>query len=167
MQTTSYPIARTRPEAASPGGSWGTRDTYRTGDGVAFFEFEFVRTGDHYEIDILQQPSYRNRPPDLHSTHRLPSARSTAEYRIRIRFSDPRAARDLAGAYKWAGVWAEYTWAYIRTGTPFPSSDGAPVRTPESNRQDRFLWLQSVIDHELFGIWRVFPSALFLLWLVL
>ncbi len=104
-------------EVLPTGGFRAIRDTYRTKDGRALFTFGFVANGDHYEIDILDQPSYGIRDDDQHSTHRLRSGRGG----YRICLGNPRAASDLSAAYKWAAAWAENTWAYIHKGTPFKS----------------------------------------------
>lgn len=112
-------------------------DTYRTSDGQALFTFRFVPMGNHFEIDIVDQPDYGHRRTDAHSTHRLSSDRGGC----RICLGDPRAASDLQSAYKWAAMWAEHTWKYINTGTPFPnSSAGAAIRDVGRTIRDWAIW---------------------------
>lgn len=118
MHAISLPIAEHRP-ATLPTGCFRAhkQDAYRTQDGRAVFEFQFVSRGNHYEIDILSQPDYGGRESDLHNTHRLPSDRGG----YRICFGDPQVVANLPSAYKWAAMWAEHTWKYIHHGTPFPN----------------------------------------------
>lgn len=101
-----------------PPGGWRTEDTYRTKDGEAYFKFRFIPLGNYYEIDIIASPSYGNRVSDLHNTHRLPSERGG----LKVCFADPFVVTDLTTAKKWAAMWAEHTWKYIKSGTPFPNS---------------------------------------------
>jgi hypothetical protein len=102
-----------------PLGGWKANylDTYRTTDSAAFFKFRFVNVGSYYEIDILEMPSYAGRSSDQHTTHRLNSTRGGQ----RICFGDPNVASTLNKAQKWAGIWSEATWKYIRTGVEMPT----------------------------------------------
>ena len=109
------------PNDEIPKGGWRSRsttDTYRTKDGRGFFDFEFVDVGSRIEIDILSSPSYESRPSGLHETHRLPSGRGG----YKICFGDESIVKTLSGARKWAAIWAEMTWRYIRTGIPIPNN---------------------------------------------
>jgi len=90
-------------------------DTYRSRDGCAFFEFRFVDVGSKIEIDIGTMPSYGDRSRDPHKTHRLPSSRGGEK----ICVGDESAINTYAIAKKTAMAWAEQTWRYIKTGTPF------------------------------------------------
>lgn len=92
-----------------------TRDVYRTNDGNAYFEFEFVKVGSKYQVDIVSQPSYGSRDSDLHLTHRLPSDRGGH----RVCFADDDAVTSIGRAQKWVEAWAESTWRYINSGTNF------------------------------------------------
>ena len=135
MQSTALPTLRQHTEDLPAGGFRSTKqDTYRTKDGRAEFQFRFVPQGNHFEIDILKQPRYGLRKSDLHNTHRLPSDRGGH----RICLGDPSAAGDLNAAYKWAAMWAEHTWKYIATGTPFPNDD---------NRREPAEVTPSVFEH--------------------
>jgi hypothetical protein len=105
-------------EEIPPGGWRSAEDTYRTKDGEVYFKFRFYPVGNYYEIDIIAMPSYGNRVSDLHTTHRLPSERGGNK----VCFADPSIVTDLSTAKKWAAMWAEHTWKYIKNGTPFPNT---------------------------------------------
>lgn len=85
---------------------------YRTLDGQADYGFAFERRPGGWRIYILEQPSYRNRATDDHSTHRL-----SDEGRRFIcwagHLSTEREARQVARQ------WADLTQRYIRTGQRF------------------------------------------------
>lgn len=100
-----------------PPGGWRTVDTYRSKDGRAYFRFRFVNVGDHFQIDILDQPSYGGRSAGGHGTHRIESPRGGA----RICFADEAILRSEGDCYKWSQQWAEQTWEYIKTGKPLAS----------------------------------------------
>ena len=140
MPSTTFAVKA--PAAGLPRGGFRShkQDTYRTRDGRALFEFQFVPKGDHIEIDILQQPDYGRRKSDLHNTHRLPSDRGGH----RICMGNPQAASDLTRARQWAAMWAEHTWKYINTGIPFPNDNPvAAVRRlfgPLENISDWAIW---------------------------
>ena len=93
-------------------------DIYGCRNGRDSFEFGFYWTGNYYEIDILEMPSYGSVSTDLHDTHRLPSNRGG----YRICFGKPRIINSMSAAKKWAGAWSELTIMYIREGIPFPNS---------------------------------------------
>jgi len=63
-------------------------------------------------------PSYAGRASDLHSTHRVPSGRGG----YKICLGNPGILQDLNSAKRWAAIWSEHTYRYIRYGTPFPNS---------------------------------------------
>ncbi len=103
-----------------PKGGWrayAQTDVYRTNDGSAYFRFGFARVGNRVEIDILDMPSYGGRASDQHSTHRLKSERGG----YKVCFGDPSVSDSISSAKNWAKQWAEHTWKYITTGTPFPN----------------------------------------------
>ncbi len=106
-------------EEIPPGGwrSYIYEATYRTKDGRAQFSFGFARVGDHVEIDILNMPSYGERSSDGHTTHRLTSNRGGS----RVCLGNDSDAPNLREAQKWAAMWSEHTWNYIKYGTPFPN----------------------------------------------
>jgi len=91
------------------------RDTYKTKDGNAYFDFRFVDKQSHYEIDILSSPSYGVRSRNPHKTHRISSNRGGE----RVCVGDDSAIKSIAQAKKIAEAWSEQTWRYIRTGKPF------------------------------------------------
>ena len=91
---------------------------YDCRNGRDSFKFGFYWTGNYYEIDILEMPSYRYASENLHATHRLPSDRGG----YRICFGKPRIINSMSVAKKWAGAWSELTIMYIREGIPFPNS---------------------------------------------
>ena len=94
------------------------RDSYRTNDGKAIFQFRFVYVGSYYEIDIIESPSYADRASGPHDTHRLSSDRGG--YRICV--GDNYAVDSLSIARRVAAAWAEQSWRYIKTGRPFAGS---------------------------------------------
>jgi len=87
--------------------------TYKTKDGSAMYKFNYVDIGGKFEIDILEQPSYRFRGTDAHITHRLPSSRSGQK----ICISSGHEPTTLDGAKNISTQWAELTHEYIKTGT--------------------------------------------------
>jgi hypothetical protein len=91
------------------------RDTYRTKDGKACFDFRFVDRRSHYEIDILRTPSYGSRSLDPHRTHRISSNRGGK----RICVGDDSAVKNLRQAKRIAKAWSEQTWRYIKSGKLF------------------------------------------------
>jgi hypothetical protein len=104
-----------------PSGVWQSYnyiDVYRTQDGRAYFEFGFMRLGNHIQVDILDMPEYGYRDTSLHATHRLQNGNGT----YYICFGDASIISDMSMAKKWAGKWAELTWRYITSGTPFPNN---------------------------------------------
>jgi len=104
-----------------PPGGWrsASTDEYRTRDAQAWFTFRFVPVGGHYEIDIVDMPSYKGvsvmRSSNLHPTHRLPSGRGGH----RICFGVPSAVSSISDCYEYSASWAENTWEYIQTGRRF------------------------------------------------
>lgn len=93
-------------------------DTYRTECGNYFFTFRFQQVGDHYEIDIVEMPSYGAQDTDPHRIHRISSSRGG----YRICFGDESVVSSPAEARKWAKAWAELTMNYIRSGIHFPNT---------------------------------------------
>lgn len=102
-----------------PAGGWrSVVDTYRSKDGMYYFEFRFFPVGAYFDIDILDMPSYGLRSSDLHKTHRLPSERGG----YKICFGDPKIITDLNTAKRWAASWSELTVQYIKDGSAFPNT---------------------------------------------
>jgi hypothetical protein len=85
---------------------------YRTKDGNSYYKFSYVDIGGKFEIDILEQPSYRSRDVSASSTHRLPSARNGQK----ICISSGSEPTSIEGAKNISVQWAELTETYIRTG---------------------------------------------------
>lgn len=113
------------PESTIPKGGWrewfpSFRDTYRTLDGLHFFEFEFhPMTEGHIEVDIINMPSYPSHlAGDPHKTHVLPSNHGNEH---RICFGDASAINTLETAQEYAGIWAENTMKLIKENRPFPN----------------------------------------------
>jgi hypothetical protein len=79
--------------------------------------FRFENVGDHFQIDILDQPAYGGRAAGGHETHRIESPRGGA----RICFADETILRSERDCYAWSQQWAEQTWEYVKTGKPFPN----------------------------------------------
>jgi hypothetical protein len=89
------------------------KGTYRTKSGRYYFRFSFEKQRNGEErIYILDQPSYRARATDGHSTHRYGLDR-----RSYICYEPSPRNRDEA--IKVAKAWAENTEKYIETGKKF------------------------------------------------
>ena len=87
--------------------------TYRTQDGASYYKYRFVEIGGgKYEIDILEQPSYRGRDNRFEVAHRLPSARGG----LKICVHEGREPASWEAAKNLAIGWAELTNTYIKTG---------------------------------------------------
>lgn len=86
---------------------------YRTSDGQADYEFSFERQSDgEWRAYILSQPSYRGRPTDSHSTHRLSDgSRKFVCWNTPIRTSD-----NLKTV---VAKWSDSTQDYIKYGIRF------------------------------------------------
>lgn len=91
--------------------------TYRTEDGSSFYKFRYVNVGGKFEIDIIEQPSYRYRATDAHITHRLPSVRGGQK----ICISAGHEPATLEAAKNISIQWAELTHKYILTGKTIDS----------------------------------------------
>lgn len=89
------------------------RKIYRTKDGCADYEFSFEKRSDgSWRVYIENQPSYRNRSEDGHSTHRL-----TNGNRKYVCWTKQLDSLDEAKTV--AQLWADKTQEYIRTGQRF------------------------------------------------
>jgi len=89
------------------------RSYYRTSDGSTDYGFTFEEQANGmWRAYINQQPSYRNRSTDAHSTHRLSDGN-----RKYVCWTGP--IRSLAEAKRVAALWADKTQQYIRTGRGF------------------------------------------------
>ena len=89
-------------------------DIYTTRLGTEFrFRFEF-KDG-NYEIFIVEQPSYGDRPDDLHTTHRIKFGDQH-----KICWTGLMPTREEAKRV--AGLWSDYSERYILNGEPFPNS---------------------------------------------
>lgn len=86
---------------------------YRTSDGSADYGFSFEERSDGtWRAYIEQQPSYRGRAEDAHSTHRLSDG--SRKY---VCWTTP--LHSLEEAKQVASLWADETQKYIRTGRGF------------------------------------------------
>ena len=87
--------------------------TYRTRNGLNFFQFSYHDIGGKFEIDIHLMPPFNGRSQDLHTIHVLPSSRQ-AQYKICVHSGkEPQtqgAAKELSKLY------AELINTYIETG---------------------------------------------------
>ncbi len=89
------------------------RAYYRSSDGGADYFFSFERQSSRrWRVYIEQQPSYRGRATDAHSTHRLSDG-------SRKYICWTRSLRTLEEAKQVAAAWADETQKYIRTGSGF------------------------------------------------
>ena len=89
------------------------RAYYRSRDGGADYIFSFeLQSNGRWRVYIEQQPSYRGRSTDTHSTHRVSNGRCKS-------ISPRRSPRTLDEAKREAAFWAEKTEQYIHTGRRF------------------------------------------------
>ncbi len=86
--------------------------TYRTKDGLAYYKFRYIKIRGFWEIDILEQPSYKNKDSGAHATHRLNSSRGGKK----ICLSSGHEPRTLLQAQEISTEWSELTHSYIKTG---------------------------------------------------
>jgi len=102
-----------RSRGAQLNGIQPTKRSYRTSDGSADYGFNFEKQSDGtWRAYIENQPSYRGRDTGAHSTHRL-----TDGARKYVCWTSP--LRSLEEAKQVAGLWADKTQQYIRTGNSF------------------------------------------------
>lgn len=91
----------------------GYKSYYRTSDNSADYGFSFEEQSDRtWRAYIDEQPSYRGRATDAHSTHRLSDG-------SRKYVCWTRPLRSLDEAKQVAALWADKTQQYIRTGSGF------------------------------------------------
>ena len=87
---------------------------YRSRDGTTHFRFRLERQPDRsLRVYIVEQPGYRGRPRDGHTTHRY----LDGDGRRFICWSEP--LRTIGECLGVAGEWSERTLRYARYGTPF------------------------------------------------
>ena len=86
---------------------------YRTKDGAADYGFSIEPQSDGtWRAYIASQPSYRNRPDDAHATHRLSdNSRKFVCWTTSL--------KSKSEAERIAGLWADKTQEYIRSGQKF------------------------------------------------
>lgn len=89
-----------------------TPATYRTQDGLSYYKFRYVNLGRYFEIDIIEQPSYRGRNSGMHVAHWLTSGRGGKK----ICVSSGREPETIGAAKALSMGWAELTNEYIKTG---------------------------------------------------
>lgn len=100
------------PELTMPGGTIN----YRASGCVDYrFRFEWIPRQDSWRIYILEQPSYRSRATDMHSTHRL-----GLPHNPYVCWTDP--LRTYEDALTIAALWADMTQRYIAIGAWDPPS---------------------------------------------
>jgi hypothetical protein len=86
---------------------------YRTSDGAADYHFSIEeQSNGTWRAYIDDQPSYRGRATDAHSTHRLSDG--ARQY---VCWTSPLST--FAEAKQVAARWADKTQDYIRTGNRF------------------------------------------------
>ena len=90
--------------------------TYRTKDGLHYYQFDYVyMSGGYYEIDIVSQPSYGSRNSSMNTVHRLSSPRNGRDFKVCIS-DNVKTTITLQKAKNISMEWAELTSKYIRTG---------------------------------------------------
>ena len=80
---------------------------YRTKDGTAYYKFGYVQVGNHFVIDILEQPSYNGRDESTHVSHRVGK---------KICINPSYAPKTIEKAKDISADWAELTHIYITRG---------------------------------------------------
>ncbi|SDR66983.1 hypothetical protein SAMN05216503_0225 [Polaribacter sp. KT25b] len=95
----------------------GTLLTYQVYKYVAkngsIFKFSYHKVGNHFEIDIHQQPSYEDRPNSSLICHYLSSSRDATR---RICITVGSEPTNLQRAKQISAEWADLTCKYIATG---------------------------------------------------
>ncbi len=96
---------------------------YITEDGEATFKFNLVPSTSengkpYFEIDIVEQPEYGDRDAKTSITHFRGNSRGGKMVCIG---DYPESTPTIEDAKKWAGMWAKFTWRYIKTGKEFPN----------------------------------------------
>lgn len=86
---------------------------YRTKDGQADYKFSFEQVNDRsWRAYIVEQPSYKGRAEDAHSSHRFSDG--SRKY---VCWDVPLKTESEAKSV--AGLWADSTQEYIKTGKKF------------------------------------------------
>lgn len=106
--------------------------TYRTKDGSSYYKFRYVDIGGRFEIDIIEQPSYRHRDTSAHTTHRLPSVRGGQK----ICISSGHEPSTLEVAKNISMQWAELTHTYILTGKNIDAQVAENARRSNNTNPD-------------------------------
>lgn len=93
-------------------------DTLEYSDGSSYtFRFVPMNGGQHYQVDILDQPDYNGRAEDGHSTHRYSQDKPDSSHYIC--FASPSEANSLSKAKDFAQDWANRTYKYAHWGERF------------------------------------------------
>jgi hypothetical protein len=107
------PVATRLVAAVLPQSSNAVKSKYRTRDGQDDYHLSFEQQRDgSWRVYIEEQPGYRGRADDAHTTHRLSDGG-----RKYICWTNP--LRTLPEAKQVAAMWADATQQYIRSGTRF------------------------------------------------
>ena len=101
-----------RPPAPPPPASTIHRYTSNLGDR---YTFDIQSVDDEYRAYILDQPSYRGRPADGESTHRL----GLNDGRPYVCVAREHTPDNPAHARQWAAYWADQNSRYVRDGRAF------------------------------------------------
>jgi len=94
--------------AIIPSGIFSTKDTYRSKNGLYYFDFDFVDRGKYTDIYCTRHPSFNGQDSSVRKTHLYSSGK--------ICFVGGKEPRSLWEARRRAKEWAEYILEYIRTG---------------------------------------------------
>ena len=89
-------------------GIFSAQDTYRSKNGLHYFDFNFIDKGNYIDLICTRHPSFKGRDSNVRKTHLFSSGR--------ICFVKGREPRSQWEARKRAKEWAEYILEYIRTG---------------------------------------------------
>ena len=89
-------------------GIFSAKDTYRSKNGLYYFDFDFVDQGKYIDIYCTRHPSFKGQDSSVRKTHLY--------YSGKICFVDGKEPRSLWEARRRAKEWAEYVLEYIRTG---------------------------------------------------
>lgn len=88
---------------------------YNTSDRQAYFKFNIIKTGQIYEIDIIETPEHLGKSISSTDTHQSISNRGG----YKICFGNPNVVTDIDKAREFSGEWAELAWKNLQTGEAF------------------------------------------------
>ena len=86
--------------------------TYRTKNGLHYYQFDYIKENELWLVQIISQPSYKELDASFSTTHRIQDELG----RVLINFKEPEKVNALPKAQALSMFWAEATTSYILTG---------------------------------------------------